>query len=130
MKPLELRRHVLGSHVPAWVELIGADVLEAAVRGDHRAAKRLLAHDRYYGRRARESLTALLPLTPAETKKRILAALRAYADDVFRVEEERLRHALEEDEAAKRVLAASLPSRELITCRSRVRLGLSPVRAA
>lgn len=114
VKPLELRRHVLGSHVPAWVELIGADVLEAAVRGDERAAKRLLTHDRYYGRRARESLTALLPLTAAETKKRILAALRAYADDVFRGEEERLRHALEEDEAAKRDLAASLSSRELI----------------
>ena len=91
LKPLELRRHLLGAYVPAWTEMVGADVLEQAVRGDTRAAKRLLAHDRYYGGRARESLAALLPLTPAETKQRVLAALRAYADDVFRPEEDRLR---------------------------------------
>jgi DNA-binding transcriptional ArsR family regulator len=119
VKPLELRRHLLGTYVPAWIEMIGADVLEKAVRGDRRAAKRLLTHDRYYGGRARESLNVLLPLTPAETKQRVLAALRAYADEVFRPEEDRLRLELQEDEAAKRLLAASLSGRELITASAR-----------
>jgi DNA-binding transcriptional ArsR family regulator len=119
VKPLELRRHLLGTYVPAWIEMIGADVLERAVRGDRRAANRLLAHDRYYGGRARESLTVLLPLTPAETKQRVLAALGAYADEVFRPEEDRLRLELREEEAAKRLLGASLSGRELITASAR-----------
>ena len=37
----------------------------------------LLEHDRYYAGRARVSLAALLPLTPAETKRRLLAVLAA-----------------------------------------------------
>ena len=61
----------------------------------------------------------LLPLTPAETKQRILAALGAYADEVFRPEEDRLRLELQEDEAAKRRLATSLSGRELITASAR-----------
>ena len=119
VKPLELRRHLLGIHVPAWSELIGADVLERAVRGDGRAAKRLLTHDRYYGGRARESLAPLLPLTPAETKTRLLAALTAYTEEVFRPEEARLRLQLQEEAAAKTLLAASLSARELITASAR-----------
>ena len=119
LKPLELRRHLLGAYVPAWTEMIGADVLEQAVRGDTRAAKRLLTHERYYGGRARESLAALLPLTPAETKQRVMAALKAYADEVFRPEEDRLRLELQEDEAAKRLLAQSLSGHELITASAR-----------
>lgn len=119
VKPLELRRHLLGIHVPAWSELIGADVLERAVRGDGRAAKRLLTHDRYYGGRAHESLAELLLLTPAETKRRVLAALTAYAEEVFRPEEARLRLQLQEEAAAKKHLAASLSARELITASAR-----------
>jgi DNA-binding transcriptional ArsR family regulator len=119
IKPLELRRHLLGLYVPAWSEMIGADVLERAVRGDPKATKRLLAHDRYYGGRARESLAVLLPLTPAETKRRVLAALTTYADEVFLAEEDRLRPRLQADEAAKRLLAASLSGRELITASAR-----------
>jgi DNA-binding transcriptional ArsR family regulator len=119
MKPLELRRHLLGTYVPAWVEMIGVDVLEKAVRGDTRAAKRLLTHDRYYGGRAQQSLAALLPLRPAETKQRILAALTAYANEVFCPEEDRLRVELQEDAAAKRLLAASVTGGELITASAR-----------
>ena len=119
VKPLELRRHLLGIYVPAWVAMIGADILEAAARGDASAAEHLLAHDRYYGGRARESLAVLLPLTPADTKRRIVAALEAYADEVFRPEEERLRRQLQEEEAAKRLLAQSVASRELISASAR-----------
>ena len=99
--------------------MIGAEVLEQAVRGDRRAAKRLLTHERYYGGRARESLAELLPLTPAETKQRVLAALEAYADEVFRPEEDRLRLELRADEASKRLLAASLSAGELISASAR-----------
>ena len=119
IKPLELRRHLLGTYVPAWIELMGSDVVERAVRGDRRAAKRLLTHERYYGGRARESLAVLLPLSPAETKRRVLAALRAYAEDVFRPEEDRLRRELEADEAAKRALTETVSSRELIAAAAR-----------
>jgi DNA-binding transcriptional ArsR family regulator len=119
IKPLELRRHLLGIYVPAWSEMLGSDVLERAVRGDPKATKRLLTHDRYYGGRARESLAVLLRLTPAETKQRVLTAHRTYTDEVFRAEEDRLRLRLQEDEAAKRLLAASLSGRELITASAR-----------
>jgi DNA-binding transcriptional ArsR family regulator len=119
VKPLELRRHLLGLYVPAWLGMVGADTLEAAARGEERAAKRLLTHDRYYGGRARESLAQLLPLTPAETKKRVLRALHAYAEEVFRPVEEDLRKALQEDADAKTLLGESLPSRELITVAAR-----------
>ena len=99
--------------------MVGADILEAAARGDTSATEHLLAHDRYYGGRARESLAVLLPLTPAETKRRIVAALEAYADEVFRPEEERLRRQLQEEEAAKRLLAESVAGRELISASAR-----------
>jgi DNA-binding transcriptional ArsR family regulator len=119
VQPLELRRHLLGVYVPAWNELIGGDVLERAVRGDGRAAKRLLTHDRYYGGRARESLAGLLPLTPAETKRRVVDALGAYAEEVFRPEEARLRLQLQAEQDAKSLLAASVSARELITASAR-----------
>src|SRR5688500_1332910 len=41
VQPLELRRHLLGAYVPAWVGMLGRDAIEAAARGDARAAKRL-----------------------------------------------------------------------------------------
>ena len=80
---LELRRHLVGVHVPAWVTLVGADALEAAAEGDERAIAQLLDHPRYYGTRARESLSSLLAVSPEETKNRLLALLRQFAEDVF-----------------------------------------------
>jgi DNA-binding transcriptional ArsR family regulator len=100
--PRELRRHLVGVHVPAWREIAGADALEAAARGDDA----LLDDDRYYGGCARASLELLLPLTPAETKRRVLAVLElATVDPVVVVE-------LERDAAARRLLR--LPPLELI----------------
>jgi DNA-binding transcriptional ArsR family regulator len=78
-RPAELRRHLAGVHVPAWRQLVGADALEATARG----VTTLLDHDRYYAGRARQSLELLLPLTPAETKRRLLAVLEAYRDEVL-----------------------------------------------
>jgi DNA-binding transcriptional ArsR family regulator len=119
VKPLELRRHLLGVYVPAWTGMVGADTLEAAARGDTRAAKRLLSHDRYYAGRARESLAVLLPLSPAETKRRVVTALGAFADEVFAREEARLLKELRTEERSKMLLAESLPSGELITASAR-----------
>src|SRR5436190_2212707 len=66
----ELRRHLVGVQVPAWRDLVGSEALEATARGDDA----LLDHPAYYAGEARDSLALLLPLTPAETKLRGLAA--------------------------------------------------------
>lgn len=75
----ELRRHLVGAHVPAWREVVGPEALEAAARGDDS----LLDNDRYYAGRARPSLERLLPLTPSETKRRVLDVLEIYRDEVL-----------------------------------------------
>jgi DNA-binding transcriptional ArsR family regulator len=96
-EPRELRRHLVGAHVPAWREMVGADALEAAARGD----TSLLDHDRYYAGCARDALEPILPLTPAETKRRILAALKDVHPEPAVLAE------LERDAAAKRASAVS-----------------------
>jgi DNA-binding transcriptional ArsR family regulator len=110
MRPAELRRHLVGVHVPAWRSVAGAATLEAAAAGDADAAARLLGNDRYYAGRAREALAGLLPLSAAETKRRVLAALRSFTLPAAHVGE-----ALERDAAAKRALAATLSPLELIS---------------
>jgi DNA-binding transcriptional ArsR family regulator len=77
MEPLELRRHLVGAYVPAWHALVGERTLRAAARGDADARSRLLEHPRYYAGNARAALADLLPLSPAQTKRRLLDALRA-----------------------------------------------------
>jgi len=96
-EPRELRRHLVGVHVPAWRSMVGGDALEAAARGD----TSLLDHDRYYAGCARDALEPILPLTPAETKRRVLAALEDVRVDPVVLAE------LERDAAAKRLLPVS-----------------------
>ena len=97
LRPLELRRHLVGVFVPSWRRLVGAETLEGAARGDTAAAKRLLAQPRYYAGRARPALGEILPLSARETKARILAELRSTpAPDTA---------ALDADATAKRSLA-------------------------
>jgi biotin operon repressor len=79
----ELRRHLVGVHVPAWRQVAGAETLERAAGGDADAVQALLANARYYAGRARESLSFLLPLDAAETKELVVTALRAYERDAF-----------------------------------------------
>lgn len=119
VQPLELRRHLLGVYVPAWAGMMGVQTLEAAARGDEQAAKRLRSHERYYGGRARESLTRWLPLTPAETKRRVVAALQAFTDEVFASQEAELRDALRDEAAEKTLLAERVAAGELITAAAR-----------
>jgi DNA-binding transcriptional ArsR family regulator len=80
---LELRRHLVGVYVPAWVTLVGVEALERAAAGDDHAIAALLEHPRYYAARAGESLTTLLGVPPPETKARLLTALRVFVDEVF-----------------------------------------------
>jgi DNA-binding transcriptional ArsR family regulator len=87
LDPVELRRHLLGRYAWSWCGLVGADVIDAAAGGDESAFDALLAHPRYYGGHAREALSSLLPLGPAETQRRIVAAAEVHAS---RVSEERM----------------------------------------
>ncbi|MGH3126405.1 MAG: ArsR/SmtB family transcription factor [Gaiellaceae bacterium] len=77
--PVELRRHLLGRYAWSWCTLAGIDDIEAAARGDGAASARLLAHPRYYGGHAAESLAVLLALDPVETRERIADAIAAGA---------------------------------------------------
>ena len=111
----ELRRHVVGAHVPSWRIVAGAETLERAAAGDPRAVRVLLGHDRYYAGRARQSLELLLPLGPAETKRRLLAVLRRFATEVFAPAAAEVVATLSADAEAKRALAAHLRPDELIS---------------
>jgi DNA-binding transcriptional ArsR family regulator len=101
----ELRRHLVGVHVPAWRTLVGAAALEAAAAGD----PALLDHERYYAGQAREALGVLLPLTAAQTKRRVLGVLERFAAEAF---DEAVVTELERDADAKRRL--ELPPLRLI----------------
>ena len=116
---LELRRHLVGVYVPAWVTLVGADALEAAAKGDERGIATLLDHPRYYGTRARESLTSLLAVTAEETKDRLLATLRLFTEEVFAPREEEVMTRLEAEAEATRARADALAPRDLIAAVTR-----------
>lgn len=115
----ELRRHVVGVYVPSWRIVAGAETLERAAAGDAAAIDELLRHERYYAGRARQSLELLLPLSAAETKRRLLAALRRFADEVFAPAEAEVAAALEADADAKRALGAHVAPDALITAAAR-----------
>ena len=117
--PLELRRHVVGVHVPAWRAVAGTERLERAARGDSPAARELLADERYYAGRASESLDRALSLTAAQTKRALLAVLRRFLGEVFAEREEAVVAQLEEDAAQKRELARSLSREALIAAATR-----------
>jgi DNA-binding transcriptional ArsR family regulator len=108
-----LREHVVGLHVPAWRSTVGSETLERAAAGDAAAVSRLLRDDRYYGGVATRALETVLPLTPQQTKRRILAVLRAWLA-VFETHERRTVAALEADADAKRALAGELDPPALI----------------
>lgn len=114
VEPLELRRHLVGVHVPAWRTIAGAETLERAAQGDKSAAEELLANETYYAGRARESLERVLPLTAARTRQVVLAALERFVAEVFTAHEDAVTARLREDAARKRDLQQSLPREALI----------------
>ena len=79
LEPTELRLHLLGRYAWSWCTLAGIEDIESAAAGDRGAVARLLAHPRYYAGLARESLTTILGVDPAETRERIVAAAEAGA---------------------------------------------------
>ena len=109
----ELREHVVGVHVPAWRSIVGAATLECAAAGDASAAQRLLRDERYYGGEARNALEAVLPLAPQQTKRRILAVLRAWVG-VFATREQVALDELQADVDAMQSLARALEPQALI----------------
>jgi DNA-binding transcriptional ArsR family regulator len=113
--PRELRRHLVGVHVPAWREIVGAETLERAAAGDGDAAVALLRDDRYYAGRARAALATLLPLTAAQTKRRVVDVLRRYAEEQLVPREAEVVRLLEENARAQRRLAATLGAEALIS---------------
>ena len=68
----------------------------------------MLGHPRYYAGRARESLTLLLGVDPAETKERLLAALRLFASEVFAPREQEVMAPLVAEVEATRGRAEAL----------------------
>lgn len=112
--PVDLRRHLVGVHVPAWVTLVGPDALERAAVGDEAAIAELLDHPRYYATRARDSLAALLAVPPAETKDRLLAVLRLFAEEVFAPRERQLMPRLADEAGATRARSETLAPRDVI----------------
>ena len=109
----ELREHVVGLHVPAWRSIVGVETLERAAAGDAAAVGRLFREDRYYGGEASRALESVLPLTPQQTKRRILAVLRAWLA-VFAPHEGHTLAELEADADARRALASELDPPALI----------------
>jgi len=87
---LELRRHLVGVYVPAWVTLVGETTLEQAAAGDEQAIASLLEHPRYYAGRATEALPTLLSVPPKETKRRLITALRLFAEEAFSPSEQEI----------------------------------------
>jgi len=111
---LELRRHLVGVHVPAWASLVGADTLEWAAAGDEDAIANLLEHPRYYAGRAREALPALLAGAAEDTKTRALTALRLFAAEVFSPREDEVMARVTARAESTRVKASAATPRELI----------------
>jgi DNA-binding transcriptional ArsR family regulator len=111
---LDLRRHMLGVHVPAWRTVAGVETLERAARGSSAAASELLANETYYAGRARESLERVLALTPAQTKRVLLAVLRRFVDEVFAAHEQEVGALIRQDATRTAALATSLSREALI----------------
>jgi DNA-binding transcriptional ArsR family regulator len=127
----ELRRHLVGLHVPAWREIAGVAALEATARGDDS----LLDDDRYYAGRARPSLERLLPLTPSETKRRVLAVLELFRDECLEptVVEELRREAAARNAlhgSAAELVAAAVPGYHYVAEPELPEVVLVPHRAA
>jgi DNA-binding transcriptional ArsR family regulator len=117
--PLELRRHALGLYVPSWRQIAGAETIERAAGGDADAAKALAANDRYYAGKAADALSLLLPLSAAQTRRRVIDVLQHFHQEVFAPVEGRLLAELAADVDAKRALAASVAPSVLIAAAAR-----------
>jgi DNA-binding transcriptional ArsR family regulator len=111
---LELRRYLVGVYVPTWRDLVGGVSLERAAAGEPAAVKKLLAHRRYYGGEAAKALSLVLPLSAAQTKRRLLAILHRFAAEVFDARGRSVVAGLERDAERVRSLARTLSPEDVI----------------
>ena len=111
---LELRRHLVGVYVPAWISLVGASTLERTAAGDEKAIASLLEHPRYYAGRAAEALPTLLSVPPKETKRRLSTALRLFAEEAFSPNEPEIMAPIVAAAEVTRELAETLAPQALI----------------
>lgn len=114
LDPLAVRLYLLGSHVPAYQQAVGTEVLRKAAEGDEAAKARLLADPCFLGGEAGALLGPLLEMDPEETKQAALEAMHRWYDEVFRPREAEWEPILIRDAAAKRLMLASMPAREVI----------------
>ena len=99
--------------------MVGADTLSRAALGDASAIATLLQHPRYYAGRAAEALGPLLELSAKETKRRLTAALRIFAAEVFAPRETDVMAVLGEEAEKARALASTLAPQALISAVTR-----------
>jgi DNA-binding transcriptional ArsR family regulator len=112
---LELRRYLVGVYVPTWRDLVGSASLERAAAGDSAAVRKLLAHRRYYGGEAAKALSLVLPLSPAQTKRRVVAILHRFAAEVFEKRGRSVVAGLERDAARVESLSGTLSPEDVIS---------------
>jgi DNA-binding transcriptional ArsR family regulator len=112
--PIDLRRHLLGLHVPSWRRAAGRATIERAASGDADACDQLAAAWREYRDDGHGALPAILKLSPADTKKLIIAALERFATDVLAPHQERLSRTLHSDAEARRHELATADPRDVI----------------
>jgi DNA-binding transcriptional ArsR family regulator len=113
--PMEVRLRLLGYYVRYFRRATPPEVMAAAAAGDREAQRRFLQTSYPDDAAWQAALLALLPLTPAETRRRLLSILERWYAEVFRAQEPRLLPILERDAEATRLLAASLAAERLIT---------------
>src|SRR5204862_6524703 len=109
LEPPELRRYLLGFHVPAYRQSVTGDVLERAADGDPEATAALVADQCYFHGEAEKHLGPLLKLTPKETKSAVLEVMERWYQEIFRLREAEWGPILERDAAAKRLLLETMP---------------------
>ena len=126
LEPPELRRYLLGFHVPAYRQSVTGDVLERAADGDPEATAALVADQCYFHGEAEKHLGPLLKLTPEETKSAVLEVMERWYQEIFRLREAEWGPILERDAAAKRLLLETMPPAEVIEAASGIQFVPQP----
>lgn len=114
LSPMDARLYLLGYHVPAYQGGISRDVLRRAAEGDRRAIDVLIADSCYFGGEAGRTLEPLLRLDPERTKDLMVEVVTRWHTEVFASREEEALAILSRDADAKRALAGTVGSAELI----------------
>ena len=111
---MEVRLRLLGYYVRYFRRATPPEVIVAAAAGDHQAQQRFLQTSYPNDAVWQAALTALLPLTPAETFSRLITLLEQWYEQVFRAQEPALLPILDRDAEATRLLSSTLSRERLI----------------